>query len=50
MAEFADFIRSYGITDIVTWGAPPGLHPEQMNPSLEAFATKVAPRLKAMFA
>lgn len=50
VAEYAAFIREYGITDIVTWGAPPGLHPEQMNPSLEAFATQVVPKLKAMLA
>jgi alkanesulfonate monooxygenase SsuD/methylene tetrahydromethanopterin reductase-like flavin-dependent oxidoreductase (luciferase family) len=49
IAELADFISTYGITDIVTWGCPPGLHPEQMKPSLESFATKVAPALRQMF-
>lgn len=48
--ELAGFIRAYGLTDVVTWGCPPGMHPEQMNPSLEAFATKVVPRLRRMFA
>ena len=46
----ADFIREFhGLTDVVTWAVPPGLRPEQMNPSLERFARDVAPRLRAMF-
>jgi len=36
-----------GFTDIVTWGVPPGMRPEQMAPSLERFAREVAPRLKS---
>jgi alkanesulfonate monooxygenase SsuD/methylene tetrahydromethanopterin reductase-like flavin-dependent oxidoreductase (luciferase family) len=47
--ELAAFIREYGLTDIVTWGVPPGMRPEQMNHSLERFARDVAPRLRAMF-
>ena len=47
VAELTAFIREYGLTDIVTWGVPPGLRPEQMAPSLERFARDVAPRLKA---
>jgi alkanesulfonate monooxygenase SsuD/methylene tetrahydromethanopterin reductase-like flavin-dependent oxidoreductase (luciferase family) len=49
VAELAGFIREYGLTDIVTWGVPPGMRPEQMAPSLERFAQDVAPRLRAMF-
>jgi len=49
VAQLADFIREYGLTDIVTWAVPPGLRPEQMAPSLERFARDVAPRLRAMF-
>jgi alkanesulfonate monooxygenase SsuD/methylene tetrahydromethanopterin reductase-like flavin-dependent oxidoreductase (luciferase family) len=49
VAELATFIREYGLTDIVTWGVPPGMRPEQMAPSLERFARDVAPRLRAMF-
>ncbi len=48
--ELASFIRDYGLTDLVTWAVPPGLRPDQMNPSLERFARDVAPRLRAMFA
>ena len=49
VAGLAAFIREYGLTDIVTWGVPPGMRPEQMAPSLERFARDVAPRLRAMF-
>jgi alkanesulfonate monooxygenase SsuD/methylene tetrahydromethanopterin reductase-like flavin-dependent oxidoreductase (luciferase family) len=47
--ELASFIREYGLTDIVTWGVPPGMRPDQMAPSLERFARDVAPRLRALF-
>jgi alkanesulfonate monooxygenase SsuD/methylene tetrahydromethanopterin reductase-like flavin-dependent oxidoreductase (luciferase family) len=49
VAELAAFIRTYGLTDVVTWAVPPGLRPDQMAPSLERFARDVAPRLRAMF-
>jgi alkanesulfonate monooxygenase SsuD/methylene tetrahydromethanopterin reductase-like flavin-dependent oxidoreductase (luciferase family) len=49
VTELAGFIREFGLTDIVTWGVPPGMRPEQMAPSLERFARDVAPRLRAMF-
>ena len=38
-----------GLTDLVTWGVPPGMRPDQMDHSLERFARDVAPRLRAMF-
>jgi alkanesulfonate monooxygenase SsuD/methylene tetrahydromethanopterin reductase-like flavin-dependent oxidoreductase (luciferase family) len=44
--ELGDFIDRYGITDVVTWGAPPGVAPERMADSLERFARTVAPRLR----
>jgi alkanesulfonate monooxygenase SsuD/methylene tetrahydromethanopterin reductase-like flavin-dependent oxidoreductase (luciferase family) len=43
------FIEAYGITDLVTWGVPPGLSAERTNESLERFARGVMPRLKARF-
>ena len=49
VAELAAFIREYGLTDIVTWAVPPGMRPDETNPSLERFARDVAPRLRAMF-
>lgn len=45
--ELVSFITRYGITDVVTWGAPPGLSPSIMTPSLERFATNVVPRVRA---
>ena len=47
VAELSSFIREYGLTDLVTWGVPPGMRPEQMAPSLERFVRDVAPRLRA---
>ncbi|MGE3779694.1 MAG: hypothetical protein AB7F89_21070, partial [Pirellulaceae bacterium] len=44
--ELCGFIREFGITDMVTWGAPPGLHPERMNASLERLAREVLPRVR----
>jgi hypothetical protein len=46
VAELSTFIAEHGIIDLVTWAVPPGLHPEQMNASLERFARDVVPRLK----
>jgi len=46
VAELSAFIADHGITDLVTWAVPPGMHPEQMNGSLERFACDVAPRLR----
>ena len=47
VAELSAFVAAHGITDLVTWGVPPGLRPRQMNPSLERFTRDVAPRLRA---
>jgi len=43
------FIEYYGITDVGTWGCPPGFHPEQMNESFERFADGVLPTLHERF-
>lgn len=48
--ELCTFIREFGITDMVTWGAPPGLHPERMNASLLALAREVLPRVREAWA
>jgi alkanesulfonate monooxygenase SsuD/methylene tetrahydromethanopterin reductase-like flavin-dependent oxidoreductase (luciferase family) len=47
--EMSAFIEQYGITDVVTWGCPPGFHPDRMNESFERFATGVLPALRARF-
>jgi len=46
--QLVAFVREYGITDIVTWGAPPGLHPEAMNRSLERLIGEVIPEVRAL--
>ncbi len=46
VAELSAFIDEHHLTDLVTWAIPPGMRPAQVNPSLERFATEVAPRLK----
>jgi len=48
--QLAQFIASFGFTDVVSWAAPPGIAPEAMDASLERFARDVMPRLKARFA
>jgi alkanesulfonate monooxygenase SsuD/methylene tetrahydromethanopterin reductase-like flavin-dependent oxidoreductase (luciferase family) len=47
VAELTEFMRDHAVTDLVTWGGPPGLPPSVMNTSLERFATEVVPRLRA---
>lgn len=48
VAELDEFMRRYRMTDLVTWGVPPGVAPEAMNASLERFVSDVVPRLKAL--
>jgi len=31
VAELTAFIREFGVTDLVTWGVPPGMRPDQMH-------------------
>ena len=45
-AELEDLIVEHGITDLVTWGGPPGLAPSVMNNSLTRFAGEVVPKLR----
>lgn len=47
VAELTAFMAEHQVTDLVTWGGPPGLSPSVMNASLERFATEVVPRLRA---
>jgi len=50
VAQLTHFVAEFGITDIVTWGVPPGLRPFDMTASLAAFATEVVPRVKSLVA
>jgi alkanesulfonate monooxygenase SsuD/methylene tetrahydromethanopterin reductase-like flavin-dependent oxidoreductase (luciferase family) len=45
-AELAKFVAEYGLTDVVTWGVPPGVAPEALNASLERFARDVMPAFR----
>jgi len=45
--ELSVFMRTYGVTDLVTWGIPPGLSSDVMASSLERFVTEVVPALRA---
>ena len=47
VAELTAFMGEHGVTDLVTWGGPPGLPPSVMNASLERFAREVIPQVKA---
>ncbi len=46
-AELTTLIADHGITDLVTWGGPPGLPPSVMNDSLTRMAEQVLPRVRA---
>ncbi len=50
VAELKQFIRDFGITDIVSMAVPPGMRAEQMSGSLERLFTQVVPQLKAELA
>ena len=47
VAEICEFMTTYGVTDLVTWGIPPGLTSKAMNNSLERFVKDVVPGVKA---
>lgn len=48
--EILSFVRDLGITDIVTWGAPPGIRPQEMNKSLERLFRTVVPNVREALA
>jgi len=45
--ELTRFVTEFGITDVVTWGAAPGLAPAALTPSIERFAREVVPGVRA---
>ncbi|MCP5024959.1 MAG: LLM class flavin-dependent oxidoreductase [Actinomycetia bacterium] len=45
--QLVAYVTEFGITDMVTWGAAPGMAPSLMNESLERFAKNVVPRVRA---
>ena len=46
VAQLTAFVEEFGITDVLLWGVPPGLGPEEMSDNLERFARQVMPRLR----
>jgi alkanesulfonate monooxygenase SsuD/methylene tetrahydromethanopterin reductase-like flavin-dependent oxidoreductase (luciferase family) len=44
--ELTAYILEHGITDVVTWGAVPGMPPEAMTPFMERFVREVVPVVK----
>ena len=45
-AQLESFVREFELTDVVTWGALPGLSPELLNRSHERFAREVLPHFR----
>jgi len=45
--ELVSFIREFGITDLVTWGLPPGISGRQMQAPLERLIGEVIPKVRA---
>jgi alkanesulfonate monooxygenase SsuD/methylene tetrahydromethanopterin reductase-like flavin-dependent oxidoreductase (luciferase family) len=48
--ELVNFVVGFGVTDVVTWGAAPGLAPAELTPSMERFAREVVPQVRARVA
>ncbi len=48
--EISSFVEAFGITDLVTWGAVPGIAPADTTPMIERFATEVVPQVKQRLA
>jgi alkanesulfonate monooxygenase SsuD/methylene tetrahydromethanopterin reductase-like flavin-dependent oxidoreductase (luciferase family) len=49
-AELTQYVLALGLTDVVTWGAVPGLPPDAMTPFMERFVREVVPIVKARVA
>lgn len=47
VTELRAYMADFGVTDLMLWGAPPGISPDVMTPSIERFITEVAPRLRS---
>ena len=44
--ELGQFMQTFGISDLVTWGIPPGLSAAVMQDSLQQFVEEVVPQLR----
>ncbi len=50
VAEIVEFVRAFGITDLVSMAVPPALRAAQMSASLERLFRDVAPRVREILA
>jgi alkanesulfonate monooxygenase SsuD/methylene tetrahydromethanopterin reductase-like flavin-dependent oxidoreductase (luciferase family) len=48
--QLSEFVTKYGLTDVVTWGAVPGIQPAALTPMIERFAAEVVPGVRARVA
>ncbi len=46
ISELTAFMQTYGVTDLVTWGIPPGVGSETMQASLASFVGDVVPGVR----
>ena len=44
--QLETFMQTYGVTDLITWGLPPGLNSSAMTDSLQQFVVDVVPKLR----
>jgi hypothetical protein len=44
--EIGRLRESMPVTDLISWGCPPGMAPGEMRPHLERFARDVMPQLR----
>ena len=44
-----EIVREFGFTDVVGWGAVPGVPPARLTPMLERLLTEVIPRVRSSF-
>ena len=46
IAQIDNLIRQLPVTDLISWGTPPGMDPADFNPRLERFAREVIPHFR----
>jgi len=46
MAQIDALTKQLPVTDIISWGTPPGMEPGEFNPRLERFAREVMPHFR----
>jgi hypothetical protein len=46
IAQIDATVAALPLTDIISWGTPPGMDPADINPHLERFAREVMPHFR----